>query len=265
MSGPKHERLPNSLTDPSPGLRGPAESALQNFLGNPNSYLAGFSGSQPSALQTQLGNTFAQLLGNPSQGQTANSLDQILGVNPGMDILGAAQPIFNRNLQTGADILRQSGPRFASNTERLVGEQNQKALQDFNLFGQNVLQAGRAQQFSNLFNIGQFANQQQSQIQQFQQPIIQQLLGTSFQAGGLTQQPTVIEKKPWWQQAIGAATAVAPLAAAPFTGGASLAAYGIPGVGGGGVAPAPSTLDMYNRGQISGQNYFGLPDVPMYR
>lgn len=182
----------------------PMEQWLHQFTNNPTQFMAGLNPA--SALQTQVGNTFAQLLGNPAGDATNNAFWEM----EGKGILDAATPIFNRNLQQGADVLRQSGPRFASNTERLVGDQNVRAMQDFNLFSQNVLESGRNRQLQTLMNAGQFSIGQQ----QAGMPLLGQLLDTAFTAGGVTQTPTIIEKKPWWQQGLNAVGQAAGIASA---------------------------------------------------
>lgn len=129
----------------------------------------------------------------------------------GQDILNASNPIFARNLQLGADTLRQSGPRFNSNTERLVQMQGNQALQDYNLFAQNVMESGRARQLQAaqtygglaqgadnslnqlLSGAGGFANTMQGQQLGATTSNIHDLLGLLGQAGigpaVLTQHP----------------------------------------------------------------------------
>lgn len=151
----------NINSAPLPGLTNPLQNLLQGFL--QSGQLPQGMG-QPSDLQRQSSNAFGNLL---NQG------------NPGTGVIDAAQPVFQRNLQLGADTLRQAGPRFNSNTERLIGNQGNQAMQDFNLFQQNVLQQGQQQQLANLVGAGNFGNQMQGQ----QQALISQLLGMSGQLG----------------------------------------------------------------------------------
>ena len=156
----------------------------------------------------------------------------------GQDVLSAAQPIFQRNLQLGADTLRQSGPRFNSNTERLIGDQGNKALQDFNLFSQNVIESGRNRQLNaaqtygglaqgadNSYNqllqgAGGFANQMQGQQLNSNTALIQALLGLSGQAGigpaALVNHPGGFANV---MKAIGTGVGVGSLAAGMFGGG----------------------------------------------
>lgn len=88
-------------------------------------------------------------------GQQQSGYNQVFQNASGQGILNAAQPIFQRNLQLAADTLRQAGPRFASNTERLVREQGERSLQDFNLFAQQAMQSGREQQLAALAGLTQ--------------------------------------------------------------------------------------------------------------
>ena len=226
MSGPKIKRS-NVNTAALPGLTGGVNNLLQSFLSNPQQTLGNLQ--QPNALQSQLGNTFAQLVNRPTAGQQAFNvalpqIQQQLQQGFGQDILGAAQPIFQRNLQLGADTLRQTGPRFASNTERLVGQQGQQAMQDFNLFSQNVLESGRARQLQALSTLGQLGGSADAGLSsllgtagQFslgqsgqQNQLLSQLLGSSFNLG--TGAPIITQQQPWWQQALNVGSQVAGIA-----------------------------------------------------
>ena len=68
---------------------------MQGFLQNPMEFMQMFQQGQPASLNQQLSNTYMNQLG---------------GQRPGMDVVNAAQPIFQRNMQQGADTLRQAGP-----------------------------------------------------------------------------------------------------------------------------------------------------------
>ena len=103
--------------------------------------------------------------------------------------MNAALPGFQENLQRSADILRQSGPRFASNTERVVGEQSRGAVQDFNLFQQQVFEAGRNRQLQTLLGAGQFSLGQSGQDLSALLPLLQ----TALQAGGAGSAPVITE------------------------------------------------------------------------
>lgn len=255
MSGPSVKRQ-NINTAPLPGLTDPLSGFLGHILSNPtgsNPFINQFA-FQPSDLQRQTGDAYSNLLNGTTNAQTAfNSArgaieSQLQGV-PGMDILNASQPIFQRNMQLGADTLRQAGPRFASNTERLVGEQGQKAIQDYNLFSQNVMESGRARQLAaagmlgqlgqgadasilaNLTGAGGFANQlgsMQQQGQGMQMNYLQNLMGM---IGNLGAGPAALVNKPG-----GFANAMQAIGT---IGGLGVAAFRPGGMGGGGaVAPA---------------------------
>ena len=166
-----------------PGLTPQIEQLLKGFLANPQSVLNQFQ--QPSALQQQTGDVFTQFLNNlagPRQTGVANSaIQDILG--GGQSVLNAAKPVFEQNLQIGADTVRQSGPRFASSTNQQVADLSQRSINDFNLFAQQVLESGQSRQLQALLGglqgAGNFANSQQ----QLQLPLIQQLLGGAFNTG----------------------------------------------------------------------------------
>lgn len=214
------ERVDSS---PFPSLQRPANDFLQGFFNNPQGFTQGLN--QPSALQSHVGNTFSQLVNGPSASQRAfdtalPGIQQQLSGMPGQDILDASQPIFQRNMQMGADTLRQAGPRFNSNTERLIGEQGNRAMQDYNLFSQNVMESGRSRQLqaaqvlgflgggadsanlANLQGAGSFANQMSGQ----NSSIMQALMNAGLTAGGAFTPPTYKEHKPWWQQGLGIAS-----------------------------------------------------------
>lgn len=217
----------NINSAPLPGLTDPLSNLLQGFLQS-GQLPQGFS--QPSALQQQSSNAFSNLL---NQG------------NPGTGVIDAAQPVYQRNLQQSADMLRQAGPRFNSNTERLVGEQGNKAMQDFNLFQQQVLQQGQTQQLNNLTGAGNFANNQQQQ----QMDLIQKLLGIS---GDLGAGPAVLQQHPGTfdqiMKGLGTASQFIP---------------GAGGKGGGASAPNYSTAQQsaYNAGNTA-SGYFNTAPAP---
>lgn len=185
---------------------------MQSLLQNPAQTAAGLTPT--SALQTQVGSVFQRLL----QQQ-----------DPGQGVINAALPGFQENLQRGADVLRQSGPRFASNTERLVGEQSRGALQDFNLFQQQVLEQGQNRQLQALLGAGQFSLGQQGQQLSALLPLLQTALG----AGGAQSGPVLTQNPGFLQGTL-----------LPFLGTASGLAANIPGLfggarGGGNTAQTP--------------------------
>ena len=194
FSTPKPQRQDPNLFAPDPTLRQPSSDFLNAFLKNPQSITNLLPPT--SSLQQQTGDLWGSFLKN------------LLGKPPGQGVLDAATPIFERNLQLGADTLRQSGPRFASNTERLIANQGREATQDFNLFTQQVMQEGLNQQMAGLTGAGGFANQQQGMNLNFLLPLMQQMFGTAFGAGGLTQPGVVTQAQPWWQQLLNAGSQV---------------------------------------------------------
>ncbi len=177
MSGPSVQREDVS-TAPIEGLGGPTERFLQALLQNPNQAFQRFAPT--SDLQRQVGSTFQSILQNQQ---------------PGQGVITAALPGFQENLQRGADVLRQSGPRFASNTERLVQEQGRRGIQDFNLFQQQVLEAGRNRQLQALFGAGQFSLGGQGQQLSALLPLLQTALG----AGGAASGPVITESPGFFQ------------------------------------------------------------------
>ena len=275
MGGPKPQRLDPNLTAPDPSLRGPSSNLLQGFLQNPGSLGNSIFGGEGGFAQ------FLQSLQQPGSAQQAFNtalpgLQAQLTGDPGADILKAATPIFNRNLQQGADTLRQAGPRFASNTERLVGQQGQQAMQDFNLFSQNVMESGRNRQIAAagmLGQLGQGADQSTLGFQQNQLrgneamfgvlgPLLQQFFGTAFAGGGLTQPGTVTQAQPWWQQALGAAGQVANIVGAVKGGKTFDNPYG------GGPTPTGSPAGVapfIQQGGPANPAWFGLPSPGAFR
>ena len=171
MSGPSVQRE-NVSTAPIESLGNPTAQFLQALLQNPAQAFQGLA--QPSDLQRQVAASFQSILQNRA---------------PGQDVITAALPGFQENLQRGADVLRQSGPRFASNTERLVGEQGRQSLQDFNLFQQQVLEAGQNRQLQALLGAGQFSLGEQGQ----QLSALLPLLQTALTAGGAQSGPVITE------------------------------------------------------------------------
>ena len=199
MSGPSVQRE-NVSTAPIESLGGPTAQFLQALLQDPNQAFQGLT--QTSDLQRQVAATFQGILQNRQ---------------PGQGVITAALPGFQENLQQGADILRQSGPRFASNTERLVQEQGRRGIQDFNLFQQNVLEAGRNRQLQALIGAGEFTLGGQGQ----QLSALLPLLLTALGAGGAGSGPVITENPGFFGGVV-----------APFLGAAGQAAASlIPGSG----------------------------------
>lgn len=170
---------------PAPQLTGQATDVLKAFLQDPSSASRFFA---TSPLQQQTGNAYSQVLqaltGDPRQLNTANS--QIADIlSGGQGLIKSAQPIFDRNLESALRLNREFGgpSRFNSAVGRQATDLSQKALGDFNLFQQQVLENARGRQLQALMGAlggaSQFALGQSAQ----QLPILQQLLGQSFGAG----------------------------------------------------------------------------------
>ena len=206
MSGPSVQREGVS-TAPIEQLGGPTAAFLQALLQNPAQ--AGQQLAPTSALQRQVGSTFQGMLQNKA---------------PGQGVIDAARHGFEENLQRSADILRQSGPRFASNTERLVGEQGRRSIQDFNLFQQQVLEAGQNRQLQALLGAGQFALGERGQGLSALLPLLQ----TALTAGGAQSGPIITENPGFLQGTL------LPLLGTAATAGAAGAFGGLGDLFGGG-------------------------------
>lgn len=177
MPGPSTTRADVS-TAPLPELTPQATEFLQAILANPAQAAQAF---QPtSALQRQVGQTFSQMI-RPSG-------------TPGA-IAEAALPLFQRNLQFGADVLRQSGPRFARSTEQQVGQLTERSLQDFNLFAQQARQFEEQRQLQTLGQAAQFDVQNRAQILQSLLPFLQ----AGLTAGGATSPPIIEQRQGFLQ------------------------------------------------------------------
>lgn len=219
-------------TAPIEGLTPDVTQFLQGIFQNPQQQLQQFLPRSPQnqAIESQ----FLRMSGLSPSGQ------QLENFMPGADVVNAARPIFERNLQQGADTLRQSGPRFASNTERLVGEQGQRAMQDFNLFSQQVFESGRNRQLQALMGAGQFSSQNRQQNLQFLLPMLQQ----GLIAGGAASAP-VITQDPGFLQGtalplLGTAGTIAATAGLGPFGGAAVQGLGLTGQGASGLFPQTS-------------------------
>lgn len=105
---------------------------------------AGFLGSllsSPQALQTFLGRTQTLI---PSVAESAAGLAGGGGLDAGRAVISAAQPLFERNLQSS---LALNQAQASSPFSTAFGAQNidttARALQDFNFFQQQTLQQGQ--------------------------------------------------------------------------------------------------------------------------
>lgn len=238
--GPRSAKFPNGVPG---GQQVPgADLGLGNdFLSRVNSLL----GTGPSALQRQVGGTFSQLVGGQTASERAFNValpqiqEQLTGI-PGMDVVNAANPIFQQNLGDALSRQRQfGGPRFAAESGRQSRELEQRSLQDFNLFQQQVMEAGRQRQLQAagvLGGLGGGADTSRLGLmqgaggfalaeQQAMMPLLQMLLGSIFTAGGVNASPVVTQNPGFFQNLMQAAGTVAAF---------------IPGGGGAPSAP-PST------------------------
>ena len=147
-----------------PGLSQGVQNFLGGILNNPQQFLGQFAPGgmqQSNLLQQRLGNVFQQTLAANPQGNTFQQrYETAFGRGlPGMEaavnipdvsgakVIEAAQPIFQRNLSQALQTQREfGGPRFASESGRQARQMSEQALQDFNLFQQNVLESGLQRQ-----------------------------------------------------------------------------------------------------------------------
>ena len=157
MSGPSQKREAIS-TAPFEGLQPQAEDFLRNILSDPT------GGGMFSPFKFGGGGTFDQFVGNP--GEVVNRM---------------AQPGFDRNLARAQQEQREfGGPRFAAESGRQNRLLTENALNDFNLFQAQNLQAGQNTQL-------QYMAQQLG----FMGPLIQAALsgGGAFSGPAITQNP----------------------------------------------------------------------------
>jgi len=195
-------------------VRGPGTPGMDLGLGNDFlSRMNAMLGTGPSALQRNVGNTFNQLVNGPTASERAFNValpqiqEQLTGV-PGMDILNAYQPVYQQNLNQAQQQQRQfGGPRFASESGRRAQELSERSLNDYNLFAQQVMEAGRQRQLQAAGMLGQLgggADQSRLGImqgagnfslaeQQAMLPLMQMLLGSIFTAGGANASPVITQ------------------------------------------------------------------------
>jgi len=221
---------------PFPELSNPAQAYLGAFL---NQYLTP-AGSGPGAVQPtdpfnwrdigtgKLGQKMqARQTGQPVGGQTLagtptqNPFNQaiqeqfltLMGQNTGQDVIAAAEPVFQRQLQ----FIREQAPsRF--NTA-FMGEQG-RALQDFNLFQQQVLESGLNRQLAATQGAGQFGLGLSGMD-------LQQLMA-ALGAGGAFSAPGVVNDPGWFGQILNAGATVAGAAPWNWFGGGGSPAQKIP-------------------------------------
>ncbi len=134
-SGPDVTSI-NPNTEPVQQVGNAAGDFFSQLFQSGNPFTAGINGGG-QALATQAGQ-------NP-QGQALQSLLGILGGGgAGQNVINAAQPVFEQNLQSSLGQLSNFAPgRFSTAAEQQGVGLAQNALQDFNLFQQQVLQQGQ--------------------------------------------------------------------------------------------------------------------------
>ena len=175
------------------------------------------------------------LTGEKAAGATGGAADQIqqlLGGSPGANVLSAAQPLFARNLADAQAQQLQFGtsPRFAANTAREGRLLSERALQDFNLFSQNVVENALGRNLGFFQNLLGTSGQVGAQQGQNQSALLAQLLDAALKGGGVTTPPTFMQQPSTLGNIASILGAVAPFALAPFTGGGSAALPGLLGV-----------------------------------
>src|SRR3989454_622515 len=252
MGGPSTTRTPNSLTAPQPSLTGPGLGLLGNIFGGqggggmasplqqrggPNAGAFGAM-NQPSPMgqQPQGGGLFGQFqntFGSPLSPGVSNTLQQFAsGPNPGLGVVGAYQPIFERNLALSQDV----GPRFSSGNAL----RSTQAMNDYNMFAQQALLGGQQQQIGAALGLGGLQNQAQL-------PLMQQLLQTLFGGGGMGT-PAVLNQQPGLgQQLLGlGGMGLGALLGGPAGAGIGSQLGGLFGGGGGLGAGLPTDQQIFN-------------------
>lgn len=132
--------------------------------------LAQGSGQFPTGTQQGAGTGMIQRLLEQNPEQQAFGVAQdfltggqggaggLLGQSPGAGVIGAAEPVFQRNLDFALGRLRNQAPNVFGSGLALQGtDLAGQALQDFNLFSQQAAQQGIGQQLQGLSTLGQLA------------------------------------------------------------------------------------------------------------
>lgn len=171
--GPQTEtvsREPQDITNLRTGSLSPfLQGIIQNPMGRASNPFSRFLAQSPEQQVLE---------------QTQPALMDLIGgggMGAGQQVIEAAQPVFQQNLQeAGSQFLAQTPSTFNTAAGAGLGGLQQQALQDFNLFQQQALQQGqqtalRAGQL--LGQLGQGAGQ--AQTQRFVNPTLQLLLGAS--------------------------------------------------------------------------------------
>lgn len=180
-----------------PGLRPGALGTLQGVFGQGGpgigDRLNQMFGLQGTGLQQQGLAEFARLLGQPTAAQQVFQAQGGAKGSFGQDILNVAQPLWQRNLNDQIAMIQGQGPRFSSGADLQSQQLRQRGLQDFDLYAQQVLEAGRARQTAAAtaadtsgLNLLQGAGNFATGAQAPQLQLLQLLLPYLFQ-GGLSQ------------------------------------------------------------------------------
>jgi hypothetical protein len=141
--------MPGGLTQPSLQMQQIGAGNQNNFAGRVQASGTPFAQQQAVQLAGVGANPFARQMQNPFGAQGF--------VNPGASAIGAALPIFDRNLrQANAQLASAAPGRFSSAFVSQGNDLNAQALNDFNLFAGQQLMQGE-----------QLRAQQQAQAQQF--------------------------------------------------------------------------------------------------
>ena len=194
----------------------------------------------PAGLPPELVNAFANYLQQPTGDQRTNAATLAMQGDtsniPGFDVLNAAGPIFSRNLSDSLSKTNNQGARFSSTNDAQNRLLKQQGLQDFNLFAQQVLEAGRQRQLQGILGYAQAQQGQQGlnlqgqglqlQGQQLQLQALLPLLQALF-GGGLSPGVTV-GPSPLSQLASLGGTAATLATAGAFGGGGGKVPSSIP-------------------------------------
>lgn len=137
---------------------------------------------QPTSPQ---GNPFAQMAAQqPEQQVLQSQFDALSGLSQGgglgaaQQVIGAAQPVFNHNLQqAGAEFMSQAPSTFNTSAGAGLGNLQARALQDFNLFAGQALQQGQQTGIDAAQTLGGLGQAAGGAQQRFINPTLQLMLG----------------------------------------------------------------------------------------
>lgn len=176
-----------------PSLTPPGLNLLQSLFGG-----QGGGGGQLGPPGANVGQRFGSLFGTGLPDYVSQGLQGVASQNPAQALIGAYQPLFQRNLALAQD----TGPRFSSGNELL----RSNALSDYNMFAQQAMAQGLQTQLSALLGAGNLS-------QGFQLPLLQQALGALFQGGGISAAPIYNVSPGWGSQLLNLGGTIAGAAA----------------------------------------------------